>query len=243
MKKPAQSSMSARLALARLRDRAQRRYLGRRHADLVRVLELTNDFTLPPQSRRIRLYREARRLMDAGVEGCFAEMGVYRGGGSAMLTPFVIAGRRPLHLFDHWDVMPEPTPMDGADVARFHRDFITPAFEGVRAHDWRLDAERLLIETLAVPADLVHFHEGLVQETLPEFNDGPIGLVHVDLDFYEATRFALDWLDGRLSRGAAVVLDDWQSFAGVGRAYADSNLSRLGALPIVRDGQAVLRFA
>jgi hypothetical protein len=57
---------------------------------------------------------------------------------------------------------------------------------------------------------------GVIQQTLPKFlethRDCVPGLIHIDVDTYETTKFILDSLKARLSPGTIVLFDDFFGF-------------------------------
>ena len=71
---------------------------------------------------------------------------------------------------------------------------------------------------------------GLVQGEFPASARGlecaRFAFVHLDFDFYESTRAALDWLIPRMSPGGVIVFDDyeWHRCPGVKRAIDECAL-------------------
>ena len=59
-------------------------------------------------------------------------------------------------------------------------------------------------------ADNVLFLEGRIQDTLSSWNVTDIVFLRIDVDIYSATYDALNFLYPRLSRGGAVLFDDWK---------------------------------
>ena len=60
--------------------------------------------------------------------------------------------------------------------------------------------------------------QGLVSDTLPETAIGPIAVLRLDADFYEATKYALEQLYPSVVRGGYVIIDDYGTFTGCRRA-------------------------
>ena len=52
-------------------------------------------------------------------------------------------------------------------------------------------------------------YKGRFQDTCSQFGAGKIHFVHLDVDIYEPTRFALDFFDSRLVVGGIVIVDDY----------------------------------
>ena len=68
----------------------------------------------------------------------------------------------------------------------------------------------------------LHFVEGNVMETVPQWlqsnPQGKIALLHLDMDVYEPTKFALENLWDRLVRGGLVIVDDYNAVGGATKA-------------------------
>ena len=61
----------------------------------------------------------------------------------------------------------------------------------------------------------VVLHKGWVQDTLADFlakQPGPISFVHMDLDTYESTKFALELLKERISKDCIVLFDEFYGY-------------------------------
>jgi O-methyltransferase/8-demethyl-8-(2,3-dimethoxy-alpha-L-rhamnosyl)tetracenomycin-C 4'-O-methyltransferase len=56
----------------------------------------------------------------------------------------------------------------------------------------------------------VHFLEGWIEDTLPGWNVTELAFLRIDVDLYSATYDALHHLYPRLSKGGAVLFDDWK---------------------------------
>jgi Macrocin-O-methyltransferase (TylF) len=57
----------------------------------------------------------------------------------------------------------------------------------------------------------VGYLEGFIQDTLPNWTEAlQISLLRVDVDIYSATYDALHFLYPRISKGGAVLFDDWK---------------------------------
>lgn len=128
------------------------------------------------------------------VNGDIIELGVYKGG-MALLMERIRAGfaiRKPLRLFDTFAGMPETDPVldrhKKGDFSDTSLEAVTAVFSGVSD---------------------VHFHRGLVQDTLPHANINSVSFVHIDLDIYYAIKASIEYIWPRLSPGGIVVFDDY----------------------------------
>ena len=55
----------------------------------------------------------------------------------------------------------------------------------------------------------IKFVPGLFSETLPTYNDGPIALLHLDIDFYESYKIVLESLYDHVAPGGIIAFDEY----------------------------------
>jgi len=149
-----------------------------------------------------RLLQQCRSL-----PGDIGELGVYRGGISAALA--LAAPEKRLHLFDTFTGL---------------RQAKTPG-EPHRAGDF---ADTSLPDVLSLlPAGHpVTVHAGWFPECVTEELRGTtFAFLHIDGDYYESTRDALDFFYPSLSPGGVLVFDDWEweGCPGVKRALLEGH--------------------
>ncbi|WP_431470579.1 TylF/MycF/NovP-related O-methyltransferase [Sphingosinithalassobacter sp. LHW66-3] len=170
----------------------------------------------------LELYREIQ-----GLPGALVELGVYKG---ASLMRFAMyrallehEGSREIHGLDAFGAFPR----DGVDDAS-DRDFIE-RFEGERGEGI---ARATLAQLFAEKAiGNVHLHEGNVFETLPDLlarkPELRVALLHLDMDVYEPTAFAIEQLFPHMVPGGLILFDDYGLVAGATRA-AEELVAREG---------------
>ncbi len=140
-----------------------------------------------------------RRYLVPGGPCRIIEIGVYRGGTSAFLASTAAAlGMRDaeVHSFDTFeghdgvdvDVERDPTHKAG--------DFRNTSFESVRA--------------FLQPHANVHVYQGRFEDRCSVLGDGPLHLVHLDVDLYAPTLHALEFASSRMATGGAFVVDDYE---------------------------------
>jgi hypothetical protein len=161
------------------------------------------------------------------LPGAVVELGVYKGASlvrfatfrSLLETPY----SRPIIGFDAFGAFPRGGVAGEADQA-FIDKFEAAGGEGIA----RPTLEALLAEKGFTDIELV---EGDVFDTLPAFlGERPalkVALLHLDLDVYEPTVFALEQLLPRMVGGGLVAFDDYGLVEGATRA-ADEACARLG---------------
>jgi predicted O-methyltransferase YrrM len=151
---------------------------------------------------------EACQIMSAidavtrkNIPGEMAELGV-ASGASAMM----IASRAPgriLHLFDTFEGLPKPTQVDSPRFKeRQYRYSLEDVQQYLRIGD-------------------IRFHRGLFPHTAIGLSDTRFAFVHLDADLYESTKAGLEWFYPRLNKGAILISHDYDTAAGVNRAFEE----------------------
>ena len=153
-----------------------------------------------------------------GLPGAVAELGVYKGASLMRFAAFRALleneDSRAIHGFDAFGAFPR----DGVDDAD-DRAFID-RFEGERGEGIaRADLEALFVEKRI---GNVRLHEGNLFDTVPAaLAAAPelrIALLHLDVDVYEPTAFALERLAPHMVPGGLILFDDYGMVAGATRA-------------------------
>lgn len=169
-------------------------------------------------------YELYKRILD--VPGAVMELGVYKGASLVRFATFRAmlesAYSRPILGFDAFGTFPRAEVLGGAD-----QDFIE-RFEA--AGGIGIARETLEQAIVAKGFENVRLQAGNVFDTVPRWlTDNPsqkIALLHLDMDVYEPTAFAIEQLYGRMARGGLIVFDDYTSVEGATRA-ADELCARL----------------
>ena len=83
----------------------------------------------------------------------------------------------------------------------------------------------------AIPAELLRYAPGKVEDTLPAAAPDKIALLRLDTDWYESTRHELEHLFPRLSPGGVLIVDDYGHWQGARRAvdeyFAENGVTML----------------
>ena len=144
-----------------------------------------------------QLGRFARRVLDEGVPGDYAEFGTWRGG-SLYLAAQVWAQRAPeRHLlgFDSFEGLPAPDARDGHRIS-------AGMFE-----DADYDETCAFFEQHGLAR--VRLIKGWFEDTIGALECRPLALCHIDADIYASVRFALEQTFELVSPGGYVVCDDY----------------------------------
>jgi O-methyltransferase len=164
----------------------------------------------------VRRHKRARRMLLTPVEayqifslvrntlklpGELAEVGVYMGASARMIHD--AGDKRPLHLFDTFEGLPLPGPVD-------------VTFQGGECCA-RYD------ETLPYIANLdnVHIYPGIFPGTSGPVEDRRFSFVHLDIDLYEGTLGALEFFYPRMVPGGVILSHDYIVLEGVTRAFQE----------------------
>ena len=220
---------------ARLKRAEQRNERLRRRLDEVRakavpdhydegavtILRRVEPRTMTDHAKLFGLVEATRYLVRHDIPGDVVECGVWRGGSMqavALALQELGSTDRALHLFDTFEGMPPPSEKD-------RRRGVT-AEEMLATHDrdhriWAiasLDDVREAMEEVGYPPEHVHYHQGMVEDTIPGMAPERISLLRLDTDWYESTRHELEHLYDRLSPGGVLILDDYGDWEGARQA-------------------------
>lgn len=198
-------------------------------ADIGAIYEAENAFYLrghPSRLGKLLAHYELYRMIE-GLPGAVVEMGVYKGASLLRFATFrhLLENdfSRPLYGFDAFGAFPRGEVTGGDDRAFIER-FEAAGGEGIS----RAGLEAILAEKGFANIRLI---EGNIFDTLPDFlRASPaerIALLHLDLDVYEPTAFALEKLLARMVPGGLIAFDDYGLVDGATRA-ADELAARLG---------------
>lgn len=194
-------------------------------AETARIFKAVAPYTLTSPERVIALCQAVRHLVRAGIDGAFAECGVWRGGSSlAMVHTLLSLGveDRDIYLYDTYDRMPEPGPedVDYRGVTAADNDAAAvrgepyPAFFDYLPY---AEVQATFAET-GYPEARLHFVKGLVEDTVPAQAPDTIALLRLDTDYYQSTKHELTHLAPRIPAGGILLIDDYGHFRGCQKA-------------------------
>ena len=142
------------------------------------------------------------------IAGELAEVGVYKGGTARLICE--AKGSVPLHLFDTFHGLPEPSRDERAVLQR-----------GTYAGE--LD----LVQSNLRGYENVFFYPGRFPATSAPVADRTFSFVHLDADLYQSMVDGLEFFYPRLSAGGVIVTHDYM-LPGVKRALAECFADRWG---------------
>jgi hypothetical protein len=179
--------------------------------------------------RLIALVDSVRYCVSRGIEGAFAECGVWRGGSVlAMILTLQDLGAtdRDIYLYDTFEGMTAPSEHDVSPLDPPALETWREAQErGERAWGSMFDADgfneesvRQTVLSAGYPEERIHFVRGPVEETIPGTVADRLALLRLDTDWYESTRHELEHLYPRLADGGVLIVDDYGHWEGARRA-------------------------
>ena len=182
--------------------------------------EAENAFYLkshPSRIAKLLAHYELYRMI-TDLPGAVIEAGVYKGASLMRFAAFRATLEndysRPLIGFDAFGSFPR-TDISGEDDLDFIDRFENAGGPGIAKDDLATLVEKKGYANLEL-------HEGDLFETLPAFlRQNPatkVALLHLDLDVYEPTAFALEALAPHMVKRGLIVLDDYGLVKGATKA-------------------------
>ena len=221
-------------------------------ADFWPLQDACKPFTLTSVERLYALYKAVEYLARHQIPGGFVECGVWKGGSVMMmalaLQKFGDTTRR-IHCFDTFEGMTAPTEFD------VHRDTKECASTALARSERRednvvwafapLETVRQNMASTGYAADLVSYHRGMVEETVPGSAPGQIALLRLDTDWYKSTKHELIHLYPRIVRGGIIIVDDYGEWQGARKAvdeFLDATKPKLFLSRIDQTGRIAVKL-
>jgi O-methyltransferase len=138
-----------------------------------------------------------------GLEGCFLEVGVWRGGSGALLA-YISARMTPAREVLLADTFKGVVKTGDKDAGYT---------DGIHA-DTSVDIVRDLLASMGLTN--VTLLPGIFPEDTAARVTGKIALLHCDVDVYQSAKDVVEWALPRLSAGGVIVFDDYGFYACAG---------------------------
>ncbi len=179
-----------------------------------------------PPSEAYFLIQALLRTRD--IPGDVCEFGVAQGETSALIANEIASsGSKRLHLFDSFEGLPKPSEKDRLKDDLFDLGSIE-AYAGTMSFPEAWVRGRL--DALGFPASRYEIHKGWIERVLDEDKVVPksVSFAYVDFDFYEPIRAALRFIHDTASRGAVIIVDDYDFFSTGAKSAVDEFLEETG---------------
>lgn len=158
----------------------------------------------------------------SSVRGEIMEFGIFKGNSFFRWIKFrdllEHTASRKIIGFDIFGDFPEA----GFEADKAKRDAFVNETKGGRSISIEELNELLQVQQLNKNVELI---PGDILQTLDDYLDKnphlKISLLHIDVDLYEPTKFVLERLYERVTKGGIIVLDDYGAFAGTNKAVDD----------------------
>lgn len=166
------------------------------------------------------------RIEEIGENGDMIEVGCARGG-SAILICAAKSPQRALRVYDMFGMIPPPSEHDGEDMRSRYEEISDGSAVGVDGglyYLYEADLKAVVernFERLGFPVGehAVTLVAGPAQVTVEA--DGPISLAHIDVDWYEPVRAALERTVPKLTPNGAVIIHAYSDWSGCRKATDD----------------------
>ncbi|HWR89727.1 MAG TPA: TylF/MycF/NovP-related O-methyltransferase [Dissulfurispiraceae bacterium] len=155
------------------------------------------------------------------IPGDVCEFGVAQGETSALIANEMAPYHsKRLHLFDSFEGLPKPSEKDRLKDDMFSLGSIE-AYAGTMA--FPEDMVRSRLNAVSFPASRYVIHKGFIEQLIHEDKDlpGEVCFAYVDFDFYEPIKVALEFLHRVTSRGAIMIVDDYDFFSTGAKTAVD----------------------
>lgn len=168
----------------------------------------------------------AEQIMQERVEGCIAELGVFRGTFSALINKKF--SNRELYLFDTFEGFDDNEAKREEEEGRSDKEF-------VYAH--KQTSEQIVLSSLPHP-QMCHIYKGFFPDTVTdELMQMRFAFVSIDVDYEESIYQGIKFFYPRLNEGGAIFLHDFNSqrLTGVKLAvqrFECENRTKLKKVPI-----------
>jgi hypothetical protein len=175
-------------------------------------------YTLLTPDRLWYLWLLPRLQGEEGIDGAFAELGVYKGGSSKMIYESV-GGGTDMFLFDTFSGIPVEQIKDFDYHTRNKLDDDDLPKGMMSAGAFSCPVEK--VAELFRGKKNVYLIPGLFPESARDMDEAVFSFVHVDMDLYEPTKAALEFFFDKMPPGGIFVVDDYGHLNGVTQAVKE----------------------
>lgn len=175
----------------------------------VDVFDTIKPFTLCRPSKLLSLRELSREIKNKDISGDFVECGTYKGGAAAMIASELGKGRK-IWLYDSFEGMPDVTAKDGNEAANWVGECVASVDDVQRA-----------MRTMNISNENITIRKGWFSDTFQQPTSEKIAFLHIDADWYESVKIALETFYDKVVEGGVIVLDDFGHWEGCREAFYD----------------------
>ena len=190
----------------------------------LKIFRSVQPYTMTSIERVNALIEAVRYVVKYGIEGDFAECGVWKGGSSmamARTLQQISADTRHLHLYDTFSGMSSPTDEDVSVTGVPAEVKFSQTKTSEDSSDWCASSIKEVKANLfstGYPENQLHFIQGKVEETIPGHLPDKLAILRLDTDWYESTKHEMVHLFPRLQNQGVLIVDDYGHWEGVRKA-------------------------
>lgn len=188
----------------------------------ISLLKTVQPYSKNGYARLSNVYDLATEMEEKHIPGAFIECGVYKGGCCAIMGEIAhrYGNHRTTWYLDSFEGMPAvPSEKDGAGTESIAGDVLKASVA---------DVEELVFGKLQLFREKNKIVKGWFEQVLPAIKKdiGPIALLRLDADWYEATKCILEELFDQVVPGGYLIFDDYARWVGSRQAVDDFFASR-----------------
>ena len=171
----------------------------------------------------IDLYEETNRVEEERIPGIIIEAGVALGGSAIVITSTKNVSR-PIFLYDTFEMIPPPSPMDDEDAHERYHEIESGQAKGLKGdlyYGYQSDLYTKVRSQfqhfqLSIDERQIHMEKGLFEDTLNV--QQTVALAHIDCDWYESVMTCLERITPHLAPGGVLVINDYFDWSGCKKA-------------------------
>jgi len=188
------------------------------------IIKICSSYTMTSVERQVALINSVEYVSRNNIAGGFVECGVWKGGSSlaAALKFSELGDYRDIFMFDTFEGMTSPTAAD-IDINGKKADALLSMEE--KSDDGSIwcnsdleTAKKTMRLAENYPEKNIIFIKGKVEDTLKDNIPPSISILRLDTDWYESTKYEMEYLFPRLAIGGILILDDYGHWCGAKKA-------------------------
>ena len=206
--------------------------------DIQKAYNIVYQHSMLSYLKLANLYEQVVYCTKNNISGDFVECGVWKGGAVGMMALALLnqnQDQRKIHLFDAFDDICEPDPsVDGQQAMEDIENLlgtkpdtytgalktIPGIYDSRGGHGTIAECKALVADKIGYPKELLLFHKGWFQDTLPKTvkTIEKIAILRLDGDWYSSTKVCLEYLYPKVIAGGFIIIDDYGRYDGCKKA-------------------------